>query len=117
MKDPSARPDHAPIISEFATDPDMVELVSQFVGELPTRAEALLSEWRAQNFAEVQRAAHQLKGASAGYGFPSIGLAASRVEADLRGRSADQISSDAARIADDIRRLTELCKRASAARP
>lgn len=105
------------IFSEFANDPDMVELIQQFVGELPTRAEAILGAWRAGKFAEAQTVAHQLKGASAGYGFGVIGLAASRVEAGLRGRSIEQIETDTERIDAEIRQLADLCRRATAATP
>src|ERR1043165_3649358 len=111
----SRPPKNPPILSEFGSAPEMAELVEQFVGELPARVGEMLDHWRAQNFAEVQRGAHQLKGASAGYGFPSIGLAASKVESSLRGQSTDQVIADAERIAAHIRALAALCGRASAA--
>ncbi len=107
-------PRRTPILSEFASDPEMAELISIFVSELPARVGALMSDWRAQDFSAVERAAHQLKGASAGHGFPAIGLAASRVESELRGRSAGRIAQEIPRITEALRDLTELCGRARA---
>jgi len=115
-KDFPMTPSNEPIFSEFASDPEMAELIVQFVSELPDRVGSLMTNWHSQNYPEVKRAAHQLKGASAGYGFPAIGLAASRVESGLRGRSADQITQDAARLIEDIRHLSDLCTRVSASR-
>lgn len=117
MPEPMNGHSTTPIFSEFASDPDMVGLIQQFVGELPARAEAILGAWRDGKFEETHRVAHQLKGASAGYGFGVIGLAASRVEAGLRGRSLAQIEADTERIGSEIRFLADLCRRATAATP
>ena len=117
MRKPPAGTPAAPIVSEFASDPEMAGVIAQFVNELPARARTLLDCWRAQNFTEAERTAHQLKGAGAGYGFPSISLAASRVETDLRGKSAAQVAAEAERIAADVRSLADLCARAVSRRP
>jgi len=108
---------HNPILSEFASDPDMSELISRFVMDLPARIGSIVSDWRAQDYSGVERSAHDLRCASTGHGFPVIGLAASRVITDLRGRSAEQIASEADRITGDLQRLADLCACARSSRP
>ena len=74
-------PDHSGperIVSQYATDPEMAELVELFITELPARVNALRSAWQAGQVSDVERMAHQLKGSSAGYGFPAIGDAAGK---------------------------------------
>lgn len=101
-----------PLVSEFASDPDMAELVTLFLSELPQRLGSIAEFWRNKNLREVQRVAHQLKGASAGYGFPTIGLAASKVEDRLRGADPTGIPEQLAAINNDINELVDLCRRA-----
>jgi HPt (histidine-containing phosphotransfer) domain-containing protein len=83
----------------------MAELVEYFVEEVPLRLEALLNCCRGDDREGVQRLAHQLKGASAGYGFESLGEAAAKVEGPLKAEAS----------LDDVRReideLTELLRR------
>jgi HPt (histidine-containing phosphotransfer) domain-containing protein len=56
----------------------------------------------------LRRLAHQLKGSCAGYGFPTIGDAAARLETSLETHAAlEQVSTQ---VAD----LVDLCKRARA---
>lgn len=114
MKDFATPASKPPILSEFASDPEMGGLVAQFVNELPSKIESIMDNWRAQNFPEVERAAHQLKGALAGHGFPLVGLAASRLEAGLRGRSAREIEREASRLGGELRALIDLCSRCRA---
>ncbi len=95
------------LLSEFADDPDMQELVELFVNELPERVAVLRIGLESNALEQVQRVAHQLKGASGGYGFPLIGDCAARVESAVKtGAAIDQIQ----RCVDE---LTELCKRAA----
>ncbi len=94
--------------SEFAEDPDLQELVELFVSELPERVALLRTGLEDNALEQVQRIAHQLKGASGGYGFPMIGDCAGRVEAAVKaGAAIEQIR----RCVND---LTELCRRAAA---
>lgn len=71
------------IQSEFATDPDMIELIDTFISELPGKISQLKTHWQEQQLDDVQRMAHQLKGSSGGYGFPTLGAAAAEVEKSL----------------------------------
>ncbi len=69
-----------PIRSAFQDDPDMIELVSEFVSAFPERV-AALEECLAQgDLPQIQVLAHQLKGAGGGYGYPQITEAAAALE-------------------------------------
>lgn len=91
--------------SEFADDPEMVELVELFVGEMPDRISTLEQCLQQQRLDELHRVAHQMKGAASGYGFPSISSAAKQVENSLKeGAELD-------RIQNEVDELIDLCKR------
>lgn len=78
---------HEPIKSEFADDPDMMELIELFLQELPERLAAFSDALAAGDISIVQRVSHQLRGSSAGYGFPKLGRAAAEVEDLIREAS------------------------------
>jgi len=101
-------PLNEPIISEFAGDQDMLEIVEEFVNELPDRISTLEQLVAISRFDEVRRLAHQLKGAGAGYGFPTLGEAAGRLEATVALSPAD-----IGQIRDAVDTLVDLCRRAS----
>lgn len=97
-----------PLRSSFADDPDMAELVEYFVGEVPQRLESLQALCESGDREGVQRLAHQLKGACAGYGFEEVGIAAASVEGPLKGEAGlDDVR-------DQIDELTELLRRVMA---
>lgn len=97
------------ITSDLAGDPEMRELIQMFVDELPERIAALEQAWEGANAAEIARIAHQLKGASAGYGFKVVGDAAARLEHFIKGAQ-----DDLAGAKSDFDALVDLCGRASA---
>lgn len=99
-------------VSEFANDPEMAELVQLFVSEMPARIEALRAAWTQKQLVNLTRLSHQLKGASAGYGFPTIGNAAARLETALKG--LDSGPSDVEKLAAEFRELVDLCASACA---
>src|SRR3954453_22092986 len=102
----------AAIVSEFAGDPEMADLVRLFLGELPSRISALEDAWREKRVQNVSRIAHQLKGACGGYGFPPLGTPAGPLESSLR--SAGERNAEAAldTAGAQVRELIELCSRA-----
>jgi len=110
MPSPGERP--ARMVSEFAADPEMAELVELFITELPARIAALHTAWDQRQLKELTRMAHQLKGASAGYGFPTIGTAAATLEAGLKRLDATSVQASVERLAGEFRELVELCGRA-----
>jgi len=99
-----------PVRSQFANEPEMRELVELFVGELPQRTQSLMDAYNAQQWEMVQRISHQLKGASAGYGFPTIGAAAGRVEEVVKtGPVSTQ--ETVAQLTESVKQLVGLCQR------
>lgn len=98
-----------PILSDFAEDVEMQELIQLFVSEMPGRIEEMERAYDDADFELVRRIAHQLKGACAGYGFPMIGEAAAALESTME--STDE---DVRRISNDFKQLVELCSRATA---
>lgn len=99
----------APIRSEFADDPDMAELVELFVSELEERTETIASAMDGSDWETLTRMAHQLKGASGGYGFPSIGAKAAEVEHRLRAGETDDLDS----LKNQVDELIQMCNRAA----
>ena len=100
-----------PIRSQLADDPEMAELITLFLQELPQRVDSMIKAWHTQELTALQRLAHQLKGSCAGYGFPTIGSAAARLEDDLRTKASGQ--NHAEKLTTDVNELIALCRRAS----
>ncbi|MCW5890480.1 MAG: response regulator [bacterium] len=113
------RGDHAEggspmLMSDFAgppldDDPELRALVHIFIDGLPERARLLERSVDAGDLDRVAQLAHQLKGTAGGYGFPSLGEAAARLETSARTRAAlDEVRG---RVAD----VATLCEQARAA--
>jgi signal transduction histidine kinase/HPt (histidine-containing phosphotransfer) domain-containing protein len=95
-----------PLYSRFGDDTTMTEILGRFVGALPERVNALRSLAAARDLAQLERLAHQLKGAAGGYGFPEITEAAASVV------DAVQANSEHALILQLVDQLAQLCLRA-----
>jgi HPt (histidine-containing phosphotransfer) domain-containing protein len=80
-----------PIHSVYEDDPDMLELVQEFASEMPDRARALEQCLVDAELEELQRLAHQLKGAGGGYGFTQITEAAASLEEGLKSGAAPEV--------------------------
>lgn len=106
--DPRAVPS---LRSRFADDPEMGELVELFLTELPERARAIRAAAYIADRQGIGRLAHKLKGAAGGYGFPTIGEAAARLEL-LAGDPTRSIEI----TTEEVRDLIDLCQRASGGR-
>jgi HPt (histidine-containing phosphotransfer) domain-containing protein len=100
-----------PIYSSLACEADMIELVQEFVGALQERCAAMATAVQADNLQELTRLAHQLKGASGGYGFEVIGQAAAQLEQACK--TAPAVDS----VRGEMESLVALCRRASAEAP
>lgn len=102
-----------PLKSEFAGDPDMAELVEEFVTQLPERVNDVVNAFTGRRGTDLKRLAHQLKGAGGGYGFPTITDAAGKVESGLsKIGTADEAAIKA--VETEIRALVDICLRAAA---
>ena len=97
-----------PVRSAFADDPDMRELVVEFVASLDQRISQLHALLLEGDTAGLQRVAHQLKGAGGGYGFDAISGLAGEVERALE----DDLSLEEVRAR--VQRLVVMCRRAAA---
>lgn len=106
MNSKQARP--GPVRSDFADDPEMRELVEMFVADMPGRVEQMERLFEGRQIDELQRLAHQLKGAAGGYGFGAISEAAGDLEGSIKGLE------EAEALRGQIEELIDLCKRASA---
>ncbi len=98
-----------PIFSSLKGDPDMDDLVTIFVHEMSETVTTMQSSYEQRDWEQLRNVAHQLKGASGGYGFEEMGQAASTLEKLLKSGDDDL---DA--IALELSALTDLCLRASA---
>ena len=97
-----------PLVSEFACDEDMVELVEMFVQELPLRIASIEEAMALRDLDSLARLVHQLKGAAGGYGFPSITEAATQLE------DTAQAADDLEKLTSETKDLVALCARARA---
>lgn len=114
MSNESPQPSPGQVLrSEFANDPDMGELVGLFVQEMPQRLAKLKSSWTEQDLEDVQRLAHQLKGAGGGYGFPALSSAAAEVEKSLVALSEGSARSSTQELRAKFEELIQLCQRVS----
>ena len=95
----------SPILSSFAHDAEMIELVEMFVDELPDRVAVFAEALETESWEEARTISHQLKGAAPGYGFDSIGEAAGRIERLV----IDQAAGDEMKAA--VESLLSLCNR------
>jgi len=105
---PSAQ---GPIRSEFSNDPDMREIVEMYVQEMPARVDRLQELWAGQQMDELKRLAHQLKGASGGYGFTPVGSAAGKVESSLNALSEGSAAASLDQLRAQFEDLLSMCRR------
>ncbi len=97
-----------PLRSAFADDPEMAELIADFLQEIPGRLEAIEEAIGQGDHERVAAIAHQLKGAGGGYGFPPISDAAAALERAARAEA------DHERVRANASALIEVCRRAAA---
>ncbi|MEL7471926.1 MAG: Hpt domain-containing protein [Planctomycetota bacterium] len=102
-----------PIRSDFSGDPEMAELIQEFVTGLGDRSGKLREALQSGSLDYIQSEAHRLRGAAAGYGFAAIGDAAGQLE-DLLRADQQRVQSQAEAIRDGVHQLVELCGRAIA---
>jgi HPt (histidine-containing phosphotransfer) domain-containing protein len=100
----SVGPEH--LESEFASDPDMNEVLGEFIAGLPAQVAQIQYLLEEQNLAELRRAVHQLKGAGGGYGFPQITRLALSAEEEVKsGRALGSIRERVDALVALVRRV------------
>ena len=99
------------VYSTLGLDPDLGDLVEMFVQEIPERVTRIRTYWEQADRANLERAAHQLKGAVGSYGFEALTPTLERLDYSLR------MSRPEEEIRDAIEEVSELCSRARAGAP
>ena len=91
--------DCEPLLSDFADDADMMEIIEPFVSGLDERAATMQKALASSDYEALSCVAHQLKGAAGGYGYPSISDAAKVVELGAKSREpASSLETPVARV-------------------
>ncbi|MBB3232808.1 ATP-binding protein [Halomonas stenophila] len=99
------------IYSSYSDDPDMADLVHQFVERLPIHVQDIRTAADIGELDRLRRLAHQLKGAAGGYGFQPVSRAAAKLETKVR--EADQASE----VTEAVSQLVRVCRRVTHAGP
>ncbi|MFQ5489274.1 MAG: Hpt domain-containing protein [Phycisphaerae bacterium] len=74
-------PPRDPISSDLVRqDADYADIVEQFLQEMPQRMQDIESAISGENYENLQRLAHQLKGSGGGYGYPALTEKAAKLE-------------------------------------
>ena len=89
--------------SEYADDPDMIEIIGEFVANLTDRTDAMRQALANSDHQRLQELAHQLKGAGGGYGYPTLTETAKALEYAARDEEFE-----AAQLA--LHELDKLCQ-------
>ncbi len=75
-------------------DADLRDIVVEFVEQLPQRFAAIQQAAEAQDWEQLRRFAHQLKGAGGSYGYPPISAICAQVEQHAEDHAIEQITSE-----------------------
>ena len=73
-------------------DPEMIDIVTEFVGDLPGRIAEMQNAHRELDWEMLRTCAHRLKGAGGSYGYPTLSEIAARLERGFIERRDDQFS-------------------------
>jgi len=101
--------DQPSIFSTMGNDPDMVELIQEFVAALPERIKSIEDAVNANDLDTLRQLAHQLKGASGGYGFEVLGQAAASLEQSTKA------AGSMSQVTGQVQDFVSLCQRAKVA--
>ncbi len=93
------------IKSEYADDPDFVEIIDQFVAGLAEKLQSMQQALGNGDFEMLERLAHQLKGAGAGYGYSAITDPATALEESAKARDPEGAGLALAPLADLCRAI------------
>jgi HPt (histidine-containing phosphotransfer) domain-containing protein len=86
-------------------EPELAELVDDYLAHRRTEARALLGVLDAGDYADLWRRGHHLKGAGAAYGFAFLSEVGAALEAAARRRDASAVRRAAAALRDYLARL------------
>jgi HPt (histidine-containing phosphotransfer) domain-containing protein len=74
----------------LADDPDMFDLVEDFVNGLGDRIEEMRSAFESLDWDSLSKIAHQMKGAGGSYGYSDVSSLAAAMEASFKAHSSGQ---------------------------
>ncbi len=101
-----------PIVSLYADDRDLTEVIAEFVAGLPGQIDAIRHARNHGDWPLARRLAHQLKGAGGSYGYPAVTDAALRLE-----QAAAAADTEGAALAwDELNRIGRAIALAAPAR-
>ena len=105
---PHAHLRHPRVHSSLASDPTLSGMLQHFVEEMPRRVAALRRIFQSGDRQALERAVHQLKGASGSYGFEPLSFQAYTVETLIKcGAPPEEVTPA-------VSELIGLCRRLSA---
>ena len=91
------------IASEWANDPELAKILDDFVASLPTKLAAMRDALDNGRYEDLQRIAHQLKGAGGGYGYPALTESARGLENAAKAKCKEAALGS-------LTQLTTLCR-------
>jgi len=97
--------------SSLGDDPNLAEIVTRFVEEIPARLREMNSQFIRADWDHLSSLAHQIKGAAGSYGFMQVTPFAARLEESLHGGTP--VGAIRAALED----LTAACRRMRAGAP
>lgn len=80
------------ISSLVADDPEMADIVREFVVGLEQRAREFEAAYAAADWGRLRTLAHQLKGAGGSYGFPNLSRLGAEMEQAFQRRSSERVA-------------------------
>lgn len=87
--------------SSLGGDADLAEIVELFVDEMPDRVAFIRDCYQADNWNELGRAAHQLKGAAGSYGFHQLTAPAAGLESAVREHQGPEAIAQAIKVLEN----------------
>jgi signal transduction histidine kinase/DNA-binding response OmpR family regulator len=104
---PAPQVDAVPRIrSEFSEDPDMKDLIRQYVEGLPEQVAKLVTLLKQTDLETLRREIHKIKGSGGGYGFSELTDLAARAEKRIRANEAlAQITTEVEALVERMRRV------------
>lgn len=88
-----------------AEDPDLIDLVEEFVGTLGTRISDLQNALEQNDLDTLKSLAHQLKGAGGGHGYPILTEKSAVLEQQAIAGEVDKIRPGVEELAQIVSRI------------
>ncbi len=108
MNQYSAEPNRPKIVSTYSNDPEIREIVVDFVNEMPKRIQQANNAFMRGDTLRLQFWAHEMKGTAGGYGFSQISQSAQQLEEVIHTKQETEA------IFKALLEVIDLCSRCSA---